>query len=255
MTDLPTERSVVITGAGSGIGFAIAEALSEQGWFVVAVEADAQRADRIADRLPGPSEVVVGNVTDAGVLESALERAVASAPLLGWVNNAAVCPRGARVHDTPLRQVREVWEVNVVATFRGTQLAVIEFLRTSAAGSIVQISSIHGSRSFLEHPEYDMSKAAVESLARNVAVAYGPACIRANSIAPGAIETNMYANGIQAAQDSPAVRSTPLGRVGRPEEIATLAAFLLSDASSYVTGQTIGADGGWSAALTSRSPK
>lgn len=246
-------RSAVVTGAGAGIGEAIALALAESGWRVVGVEIDAEAAAALGSALDGRGTVIVGDVTDAEILRAARDAAVAVAPLRGWVNNAAICPRGTRLHDVPLDLVRHVWEVDAVAPFIGSQLAVNEFLATGLTGSIVQISSIHAKRSFLGHPEYDMSKAAVEALMRNIAVSYGPNGIRANSIAPGAVETGMYDEGVAAAAGaSPAVRHTPLARVGTPAEIAAIAAFLLDDASGYITGQTIGVDGGWTASLAAR---
>jgi len=106
--------------------------------------------------------------------------------------------------------------------------------------------------SFPSHLAYDLSKAALDALARNIAVQYGPYGIRANNVAPGAVRTPHLESSL-AAQPNPAEaakrleRATALGRIGGPEEIGSVVAFLVSPAASYLTGQTIYVDGGWTA--------
>lgn len=252
MSTVDGPHSAVVTGAAGGIGLAIARRLMADGWSVVAVDLESG-LDGPAREVLGPNaRFIEGSVGDEAVHSAALEAALSMAPLRGWVNNAGICPRGTQLHDAPLDLVRQVWETNVVGSFLGSQAAVREFLRSGQPGAIVQISSIHGSRGFLGHPEYDMSKSAVEAMVRNIAVAYGASGIRANCIAPGAIETPMYTAGVRASGDELALRHTPLGRIGQPAEIAGLAAFLLGPDASYLSGQTIGVDGGWSASLAAQ---
>lgn len=243
-------RSVVITGAGAGIGRSTALALASRGWYVVGVELDATVAARLDAELGARGTVIVADVTDSSALERAAARATEAAPLAGWVNNAGVCPRGTTLHGADLDLVRRVWAVNAEATFVGCKIAANHF--AAEGGSIVNISSIHAGRSYLSHPEYDMSKAAVEGLTRSVAVAYGRRGIRCNTVAPGAIATEMFAEGVAHAGASIAETSAPLGRTGTPEEVAATVCFLLGAESSFITGQTIRVDGGWSVALAAQ---
>jgi NAD(P)-dependent dehydrogenase (short-subunit alcohol dehydrogenase family) len=247
--DVTHDKSVVVTGAGSGIGRSIALTLAKAGWFVVGVEIDAQSAGVLSADLGANGAVLAEDVTASGAMESAAELAVRSASLAGWVNNAGLCPRGTTLADADLDLVRRVWSVNADATFQGCKSAVNHF-RTG--GSIVNISSIHSGSSYLSHPEYDMSKAGIEGLTRSIAVAYGREGIRCNAVAPGAIETEMYREGVERAGGSLAEANTPLGRVGRTDEIAAVVAFLLGDEASFITGQTIRVDGGWSVALAAQ---
>jgi NAD(P)-dependent dehydrogenase (short-subunit alcohol dehydrogenase family) len=247
--DAVQARSVVVTGAGAGIGRATALELAAQGWFVVGVEVDPEAAGELELALGARGAVALGDVTDPAVLEAATRRAVEGAPLKGWVNNAGMTPRGTALHDADLDVARRVWALNIEATFVGCKIAVNRF---TDGGSIVNVSSIHSGQSYLSHPEYDMSKAAVEGLARSIAVAYGRRGIRCNAVAPGAIDTGMFAEGIQNAGGSIAEANTPLGRIGQPDEVASAIAFLLGPRSSFITGQTLRIDGGWSVALAAQ---
>lgn len=247
--------SVVITGAGQGIGRAILQRLVDDGWYAVGIERDAALVEELRCAIAEDrGAVLYGDVTDEGALERARDLAVAGAPLAGWVNNAGV-PHPVSLHRATAGDLDMVLSVNLHGTFWGCATAVRTFLAQQSPGAIVNVSSIHGRASFASHAAYDMSKGGIDALTRNVAVEYGPAGIRANAVAPGGIHTPLLARGVAQADDPAAAEarlrdSPPLRRIGEATEIAGVAAFLLSADASYLTGQSIAVDGGWTAACT-----
>ncbi|HVO53020.1 MAG TPA: SDR family oxidoreductase [Solirubrobacterales bacterium] len=248
MSSLLAPGAAVVTGAGDGIGLAIAERLAADGWFVVGVERDARGAERFEELLAGSGAMVCGDVRTEPVLEAAVASGEAHGPLLGWVNNAALNRRGT-LHEPVADEVREVFEVNLLAPFWGCSLAVRSFLEHGVPGRVVNISSIHATDAFPGFAAYDTAKGGVNALTRYLAVEYGVAGIRANAIAPGAIRTEMLAKAIAEDEDPPRMQREmellhPLERLGTPAEVAAVAAFLLGDESSFVSGQVLGVDGG-----------
>jgi NAD(P)-dependent dehydrogenase (short-subunit alcohol dehydrogenase family) len=252
---MAADRSIVVTGAGQGIGRAVMDRLIADGWYGVGVERDTRLADSLEQDIGDRGAVIVGDVAERSVHEAAAVAARESAPLLGWVNNAGISPRELlHTHDEKL--LRSVLAVNLEGVFWGCAAAVRAFLGQGLPGAIVNISSIHGRRSFAAYAAYDASKGGVDALTRNVAVTYGPKGIRSNAVAPGAVRTPHLKDSIERSAD-PATHelslaaTPPLRRIAEPREIAAVVAFLLSDEASYVTGQSIAVDGGWSAAGTS----
>lgn len=247
----------VVTGAGSGIGAAIAMRLA-QDYVVIANDINdaglSQTITAISD-LGGLAIPLKGDVGDRQTHIAARELATKNGVLTAWVNCAGLT-RGAPLHDFPTdpKVFEELIGTNQSGSFWGCAEAVHSFISAKVKGSIVNISSVHGRRAWRDHAVYEMTKGAIDSLTRNVAVSYGPYGIRCNAVAPGAIMTPALAQSFVDAPDPKARRDslellTPLKRIGEPNEIAEVVAFLLSAKASYLSGQSIGVEGGWTSAL------
>jgi NAD(P)-dependent dehydrogenase (short-subunit alcohol dehydrogenase family) len=252
--EVPMERpakSVVVTGAGAGIGGAIFERLLADGWSVVGVEIDpdlASAAEGRAREAGATAGIVVGDAADLDVLAAAREAATNLAPLRGWVNNAAVVEMGS-LHDADPAKVRRLFRLNIEGYFWGCAEAVRTFMAQRTSGAIVNISSLHGRVAFPAWAAYETSKAALSGLTRYVAVEYGAAGIRANAVEPGAIWTPWNEDLIARSPDPRAQQAqmesfSVFNRMGRASEISSVVAFLLSDESSFVTGASIPVVGG-----------
>ncbi len=240
-------NSAVVTGAASGIGRAIAQQLHRDGRAVVLVDLDAHRLSAAVAVFGAGAVAVVGDVGEPSTHHQALAAAAELGDLDAWVNCAGI------THNHPLPQLTAaqadvVIDTNLYGTLWGTQTAVGHWLSEGRGGAIVNISSVHGRRAYPDHAVYEMTKAAIEALTRNVAVTYAAAGIRANAVAPGAITTEALEGSIASAADPSAAEAEltefiPAGRLGEPGEIAAVVAFLLSDQAGYLTGQTVVVDG------------
>jgi NAD(P)-dependent dehydrogenase (short-subunit alcohol dehydrogenase family) len=245
-------RSHVVTGGGRGIGRAVVERLLAGGGTVVAIERDPAALDWTTAHPAGARLIpLAGDAADEAVTVRAVALARAAAPLGGWVNNAAVLGPAAPFHSTPASEVLAVISRNLDLALVGCATAVRAFLETGSPGSIVNVSSHQATRAVPGCAPYVTAKAAIEGLTRALAVEYGPRGIRVNAVAPGSIGTERYA-GFLADQEPEVVarieremaRLHPVGRVGRPEEVAAAITHLLADEAGFINGATVPVDGG-----------
>lgn len=244
-------RTALVTGAGSGIGRATALLLASEGAHVVATDIDAGAAEETAAGAGGSMTVLAHDVTDAGDWERAVAAAAgADGGLSILVNNAGIAPK-ATIEQETLEGWRRVHEVCLDSVYLGCH-AALPAMAAGGGGSIVNISSVAALRGVAVYAAYCSAKAGVHMVTKTIALHCGRRGynIRANSVHPGPIDTPILDPDRerfgQRAIDARA-EAIPLGRIGRPEEVAQCVAFLASDDSSFVNGTELVVDGGFCA--------
>ena len=248
MTKL-SDRVALITGAARGLGFAIAKRFIEDGAKVVLSDIDEKAGLDAAKSLGSQAHFVACDVGDAKAVDALVKATVAKFDSLDiLVNNAGI------VSPADFLEVKEadfdrVLRVNVKGSFLAGQAVAKQMVAQIKAGkkpgAIINMSSVNSVVALPNHAPYAVSKGGVAQLTRVMALLLAPHGIRVNAIGPGSIATDMLA----AVAKDPALKRkllsrTPLQRIGRPEEIASIASFLASEDASYITGETIFADGG-----------
>ncbi|GAB3138920.1 SDR family NAD(P)-dependent oxidoreductase [Amycolatopsis sp. NPDC004378] len=240
MTDL-TGRVALVTGGTRGIGLATARALAEAGATVVLTGRDEAKA-KDAAATAGAAAGLALDVTDAKAVSS-LVRGVAKehGRLDVVVANAGI------MEDALLGMIKEelvdtTLSTNVAGTLHTVQAAARAMMRKKT-GAIVVLASIVGEHGSAGQTVYAASKAAVANIARSAAKELGRSGIRVNAVAPGVIETDLTA-GLSEEAKAENTGKTPLGRLGRAEDVANAIRFLVSDEASFITGQVLGVDGG-----------
>jgi NAD(P)-dependent dehydrogenase (short-subunit alcohol dehydrogenase family) len=248
-------KRALITGAASGIGAASARLFAREGASVLLLDRD-EGVHAIAAEVEaagGRAIAVTGSVADEDVVQGAIARAVAE---LGGLDclfaNAGISGGIAPILQLPVAEWRAVLEVNLLGAFLGIKHGAAAMIEAGVTGSIICTASVAGLRAAAGPAHYSASKAAVINLVQNAAFQLGGTGVRVNAICPGLIETGMtrpvFEMARAAGKEAKLGQLNPSRRAGEPSEIAEVAVFLASEASSYVNGHALIADGGLSSA-------
>lgn len=240
-----TDQTVLITGASQGIGACMARRFHQAGAFVwinhPGFEQTAADAGRLASELGARARVVAADVSQADQIQAMMQRIAQESDKLDFlVNNAAIL-RDKTIAKMAPEEWQAVIDVNLTGVFLCCKYA-LETMRDG--GAIVSLGSIAGIQGFFGQANYASAKAGVMAMMRVLSREAARRGIRANSIAPGVVETAMAEQIPESVRDE-MLKNIPLGRFGKPEEIADAALFLCSDLASYITGQTLEVNGGW----------
>lgn len=247
-------RVAIVTGGGEGIGRATAQRLAAEGAAVVVTDIDAAAAGRCVDAIGeagGQAAASIGSVTDEAAVAAAVALAVARFGALDvLVNNAAFTVKSTLDDCAPAD-----WDREFDVTLRGAFLfarAALAPMVAQGRGAIVNIGSVNALL-YLGNPAYSAAKAGLVSLTQSLAVEAGPRGVRTNMVSPGSVRTG-HVTWVERQRRDPAIfeklaRWYPVGRVGRPEDIAAAICFLASDEAAFVNGANLVVDGGLTAGM------
>ncbi len=240
-------KTAIITGGGSGIGQACAWAFYQEGANVVLFGRREDKLKETAQELGSRAMTVSGDMTRSEDLDRLVQETLSKFHRIDILVNNAGLFKGAPLHEISDEQYDEMMNINMRAVFQLTR-RVLPVMMEQKSGNIIHISSILGIIAVPQVAVYNISKGALNQFSRSIAVEYGSYGIRSNSICPGLIETDMTADLMKdEALMQEWSKGYPIGRFGKPEDVASACLFLASDESSFITGTVLPVDGGFTA--------
>lgn len=242
-------KVAIVTGSGRGLGRAIAEKFGQEGALVVSCDLDGGLAGETARAIRnngGSASAAAADVNHGAQVDALIESAISAHGRIDIVcNNAGILDGFAPLLDTDEALWDRVIGVNLKGAYRVSRAALPHMLR-QGSGTFVNIASMAGLVAQAGGLAYTVSKHGMIGLTRQISADYGQQGIRANAICPGSMDTEMSRDFLKDSPEVQAiVNSVPAGRMGRPEEVAELAAYLASDTSAFIHGAAIVIDGGW----------
>lgn len=244
------EKTILVTGASSGIGRAVAVLFARNGWKVCAVGRNRPELEILRDEITktnGAIEIQLADLRQETEVDTVIEDTINSFGRIDALVNAAGIISNGTIENTTLDDWDRMMNINLRVVFSAMQKCVPHLERTK--GSIVNVSSVAGIRSFPNVLAYCVSKAAIDQLTRCSALELAPKGIRVNAVNPGVVVTNIHKRGGMAEEDyekflENSKKTHPIGRVGTAEEVAELIYFLASEKAGWITGATYLIDGG-----------
>ena len=243
-----SDKTAIVTGAGSGIGAAIARELADRGALVVVADLEQEAAERISGEIKeagGKARAFTGDASNAETVEAMVDFAVKEGGALHLaVNNAGIGGPSEMTADYPLDGWHRVIDVNLHGVFYCMKYQIAAMLK-AGGGSIVNMSSILGSVGFANACAYVSAKHALVGLTKTAAMEYAAQGVRINAVGPAFIDTPLLSKNLEPEVIDQLADLHPIGRLGTPDEVSALTCFLLSDRAGFITGSYHLVDGGY----------